>query len=143
MPDHWDVNDIPLAQKFGITIVPAYFTAPMVGATLTFTPAPSAPAALVANVTSVEAWDSGGIVGTTGSAVFPIPTTAVDVSGMNTPPSMYNFGWATSYGKGRVVVLGHSGIAGNDDTTFPSPGQFEAADDKTMLLNAIRYLGGG
>ena len=129
-------------QKFGITIVPAYFTPPTTGATLTFLPASTAPPALVQNVSSVQAWDSGGITGTSGEAIFPIPASATDISGSNTSPSQYNFGWAQTFGKGKVIVLGHAGIAGNDNTTFPSPGQFGAADNATFLLNCIKYLGG-
>jgi hypothetical protein len=140
-PDYWDVNDIPLAQRFGITIVPAFFVAGA-GPTLTMTPASSAPPALVQNVTSVQALDSGGITGTSGEAVLAIPSNANDVSGLDAPPSMYNFAWSQAYGKGKVIVLGHAGIVGNDDTTFPSPGQFGAADNRTFLLNCIKYLGG-
>jgi hypothetical protein len=140
-PDHWDVNDIPLAQRFGITITPAAFV-PTVGTTLTFTPADTAPPALVQNVNSVQAWDSGGITGISGQAVFAMPSSAQDVSGGNAPPGMYNFAWAQTYGMGKVIVLGHSGIAGSDDTTYPSPGQFGAVDNETFLLNCIKYLNG-
>jgi hypothetical protein len=50
---------------------------------------------------------------------------------------MYNFGWLQAYGKGKVIVLGHAGIARNDSSNYPSPGQFGAAlqgDDWSGVL---------
>jgi hypothetical protein len=41
-----------------------------------------------------------------------------------------------------VIVLGHSGIAGNAGTPSPSPGQIGFADNQTLLNNCIAFLGG-
>src|ERR1051326_1714955 len=56
----WPVFDIALAASFGIATAFAWF-ATGDGGTLTMSPAANAPAAITNGVSSVEAWDSGGI----------------------------------------------------------------------------------
>jgi hypothetical protein len=146
----WPVNDIQLAGALGITLTFAEFATPT-GATLTMTPGPDAPPALVQGVSHVEAWDSSGIMPSNGSStpgsgtvILPLPPSdqCGDSSGFGFSPEDFAFAVLYTFGSGNVIVLGHSGIAGNNGTINPSPGQIESADNMTFLNNCIAFLGG-
>jgi hypothetical protein len=150
----WPVFEIQLAAALGIQLVFASFapagqavptgcTAHPQLQTLSMAPSVAAPAALVKGVTSIEAWDSGGIVRSTGTPLVDLPPDSVDQSGLGYSPGACTFGSLYTLGSGKVIVLGHSGIACNYGTCKPSPGQIDSADNLTFLNNCITYLGGG
>jgi len=150
----WPVFEIQLAAALGIQLVFATFGAassvpprpsgcPKDLRTLTMSPSVAAPAALVKGVTTIEAWDSGGIVRSTGTPLIDLPADCVDQSGLGYSPGACTFASLYTLGSGRAIVLGHSGIVGNYGTCKPSPGQIESGDNLTFLNNCITYLGGG
>jgi hypothetical protein len=150
----WPIFEIQLAAALGIQLVFASFAAarsvplrpsgcPNALRTLTMAPSVAAPAALVKGVTSIEAWDSGGIVRSSGTPLIDLPPDCVDHSGLGYCPGACTFGSLYTLGSGKVIVLGHSGIVGDYGTCKPSPGQIESADNLTFLNNCITYLGGG
>lgn len=150
----WPVFEIQLAAALGIQLVFASFApsmsvplgpsgCPNALRTLSMAPSTAAPAALVKGVTSVEAWDSGGIVRSGGTPLIDLPPDCHDQSGLGYAPGACTFGSLYTLGSGKVIVLGHSGIVGNYGTCKPSPGQIESADNLTFLNNCITYLGGG
>lgn len=143
---YFPVHDIQLAGAFGISLHFTYFNPPAGAATLSMMPNPNAPPELIDGVATVEAWDSGGIVpfngsSTYGTVILPLPAGATDDGGLGYSPVDHAFGVLYQYGKGRIIVLGHSGIAGNKGTPFPSPGQIGAADNLRFLNNCIKFLG--
>jgi hypothetical protein len=150
-PPYWPVNDIVLAQQFGIKIVPAFFSLPTSGLTemvmsppspLQLPPPPPPPRKLGA-LSNLQAWDSCGIAPGAGRVIYPLPSNAVDSSGNNYKPADYAFAVSYPHGSGNVIVAGHSGIAGDNGTGWPSPGEIASGCNLTFLLNSIRYLGGG
>jgi hypothetical protein len=151
----WPIFEVQLAASLGIQLVFATF-APAGGSptvptpcsgshmlTLSMAPAGGAPAQLVAGVSQVQAWDSGGIVPGGGTAVIALPPAAdcTDRSGLGYAPDGCAFAALYTFGAGKVIVVGHSGIAANDGTCLPSPGQIGAADNRAFLDNCITYLG--
>ena len=163
----WPVNEIQLAAALGIQLVFAVFgptgSSPVVScpcpscpmATLSMTPNPNAPAALIAGVSTVQAWDSGGIVPAvtgimlpngmvtqSGTTLVPLPpwSDCIDNSGLNYNPADCAFAVLYQVGKGNVIVLGHSGIFGDNDTCSPSPGQIGSGDNLTFIANCLSYL---
>jgi hypothetical protein len=135
----WPINEIQLAASLNIQLVFASF-APATGeSTLTMGQAADAPAELLQGVTSVEALDSGGIVG--GTPLIALPSSCSDNSGLGYTPGQCSFASLYTFGAGNVIVMGHSGIAGNQGTPFPSHGQIGAADNLTFLNNCITFLG--
>ncbi|MFL5540154.1 MAG: hypothetical protein ACJ8J0_14285 [Longimicrobiaceae bacterium] len=152
----WPINEIQLAAALGIQLVFAEFapggkpvptgcTSPKPSslATLTMSPNLDAPPELIDGVSTVEAWDSGGIVPGNGTVIIPLPGDCSDQSGLGYLPGDCAFAVLYTFGSGKVIVAGHSGIVGNYGTCSPSPGQIESADNLTFLNNCITYLGGG
>lgn len=140
---YWPINEIQLAASLGIQLVFAEF-APINADTLTMLPCSMSPAALVNGVSTVQAWDSGGIVTGNGTMIISMPSTAEcqDISGLGYSPDICSFAALYTFGSGNVIVVGHSGITGNEGTADPSQGQIDAADNLTFLNNCITYLGG-
>ncbi|HEU4885571.1 MAG TPA: hypothetical protein VFT45_25225, partial [Longimicrobium sp.] len=134
----WPINEIQLAASLGIQLVFASFV-PQKGSTLKMHPARGAPAKLLQGVKTVEALDSGGIVG--GTALIALPPDSPDQSGLGYKPDQCAFAALYEFGAGKVIVMGHSGIAGNQGTPYPSKGQIGAADNLTFLNNCITFLG--
>ena len=152
----WPLFEIQLAASLGIQLVFASF-APTAQSpevpnpcrhaatrTLRMSPSPAAPPALARGVSTVEAWDSGGIVTGSGTSIVPLPGAdeCADESGLGYPPGPCSFAALYTFGAGRVIVAGHSGIAGNAGTCKPSAGQVEAADNLVFLDNCIDFLAG-
>lgn len=161
----WPIFEIQLAAALNIQLVFASFaptgSSPIVSnpchstgksLTLRMSPpvnAPNLPAELVQGVSTVEALDSGGIVTAAGMVtaggipIIDLPGSAdcIDKSGMNHPPETCSFAALYTFGTGKVIVVGHSGIAGDADTCKPSLGQIESADNLAFLNNCITYLG--
>lgn len=159
----WPIYDIQLAAALGITTVFASF-----GLTLpnrqanTMHPDPAAPPSIIAGVRAVEAWDSGGIAPTSslalrnapgGVTLIPLPAgclvsgeecaggvAAEDRSGLDYDASKFAFAALYPFGRGNVIVVGHSGICGDDGTDRPSPGQIGAKDNLRFLMNCVAYL---
>jgi hypothetical protein len=112
------------------------------------TPNPDAPAAIIRGVSTIEALDSGGIVPAmpnrfgTGTVLVPLPAGCSDKSGLGYDPAALAFAVLYFFGDGKVIVIGHSGIAGDDDTHYPSRGQIGDADNLLFLMNCVTYLAG-
>lgn len=135
-------NDAALAAMFDIDIVPAYFKTGD-GSTLVMTPTSAWPT-LTAGVSTVQAWDSCGIAGKSGSGaevIVPFPAGTAPSEGYDA--TQYAFAVATTYDQGNVVVVGHSGIAGDEGSPWPSQGQITYGDNAQFLFNCISYLSGG
>jgi hypothetical protein len=138
----WPINDIQLAAALGITTV--FAAIPLGG--FAMTPNPNAPSALIRNVASVPAWDSGGIVVdggpdiATSAVLVPLPAAWQDSGAL----SYYNLNLAFAVlykiDAGNVIVIGHSGITGNVGTDWPSPGQIGTASNFRFLMNCVAYL---
>lgn len=156
-PDpQWPIFEIQLAAALGIQLVFASFapigSSPLVPnpcrnqptPTLSMAPSPSAPPQLVQGVSTVQAWDSGGIVTGSGTAIIPLPPAAdcTDRSGLGIDPGPCAFAALYGFGAGKVIVVGHSGITGNAGTCVPSAGQIGYADNLAFLDNCLAYLGG-
>jgi hypothetical protein len=144
-PPYWPVNDIVLAQQFGITIVPASFSVSVSSLTAMamFPPTNPPPPSGIGALQELQAWDSCGIAPGEGNVIYPLPPNAVDVSGMGYNPADYAFAVQYQYGSGQVIAAGHSGIAADNGTGWPAPGEIANGCNLTFLLNCIRYLGGG
>ena len=144
---YWPINDIALAASFGIATAFATFGTGVPGQTLMMKPTTEAPPAITNGVSSVQAWDSGGIffppfsgVGK-GVPLVTLPSTGCsDLSGLGYDPTNFVFGALYPFGSGNVIVLGHSGIVGNQGTPQPSRGQIDSGDNLTFLNNCIAYL---
>jgi hypothetical protein len=134
---YFPIYDIQLAAALGITVVYATFNL----SAFTLAPEPSAPAAIINGVTSIQALDSGGIVPGQGTVLIPLPKTSADSGPYNYSPSKHAFGVLYEVGEGKVIVLGHSGIVANDSTCWPSPGQIGSVNNEQFLNNCIAYLG--
>jgi len=142
----WPVFDIALAASFGIATAFASFEN-SAGGTLSMPPASLAPSSITTGVTSVQAWDSGGIYLPVSSGpgngvpLISLPSSnCSDASGLGYDPSNFVFSALYPFGGGNVIVLGHSGVAGNAGTNQPSPGQIDAASNLTFLNNCVSYL---
>lgn len=139
----WPINDVQLAAALGITTV--FAAIPLGGSTMHLNR--KAPRQIIEGVRSVEALDSGGIVVdghtnmTASTVLVPLPGDWTDDG-----PLKYerhaDLAFAVLYtvGAGRVIVIGHSGIAGNANTDWPSHGEIEAADNLRFLMNCVAYL---
>lgn len=143
----WPINDIALAASFGITTAFATFGTGVPQQALMMKSAPAAPAAITKGVSSVQAWDSGGILlppssgAGSGVPLVALPATGCsDQSGLGYDPASYVFGALYPFGSGNVIVLGHSGIVGNQGTPQPSLGQICSGDNLAFLNNCIAYL---
>jgi hypothetical protein len=144
-PPSWPIHDIQLAAALGITTV---FASIPLGSPMS--PNPDAPPAIIDGVASVEAWDSGGIVPVmsngSGTILIPLPTTSTDVSGLGYKTADLAFAVLYMLGKGKVIVIGHSGITGNYSNEveyqYPSTGQIDSGDNLKFLMNCVAYLAG-
>lgn len=151
----WPIFEIQLAASLGIQLVFAEFVprgcspwsapgacTPRGMQMLSMGPGACAPPALVQGVSTVQAWDSGGIVVGKGTAVIPLPGSSecYDMSGLGYSPDECAFGACYRFGSGKVIVLGHSGIVADDDTCKPSGGQIGFADNLTFVNNCITFL---
>ncbi|HYH79125.1 MAG TPA: hypothetical protein VEX86_04990 [Longimicrobium sp.] len=150
----WPIFAIQLAASLDIQLVFASFaprgnsphiTNPCGGQnqTLGMRPALGAPAAVKDGVHHVQALDSGGIVTGRGTALVHLPgeVDCADESGLGYHPEHHSFAALYTFGTGKVIVMGHSGIVGNTGTCSPSAGQIDAADNLRFLNNCITYLG--
>lgn len=152
-PPYWPNHDEVLAEQFGITIVPAAFaygnnpnnTGPVCTSavpSLVMRPAPTAPKVLVQSVGTVQAWDSCGIAAPNAEVVCSLPAGCSDQSGLGYSPADYCFCLAMSYGQGKIIVAGHSGIVGDPCTIVPVTGQICSGSNLRFLYNAFKYLSG-
>lgn len=161
---YWPLNEIQLASALGIPLVFAAFAptsnSPVVPTgcagslqTLSMSPNPNAPSTIINGVSTVQAWDSGGIVNpglnvqpgsqvSGGTVLIPLPAggNCTDLSGLGYDSSQCAFAVLYNVGSGNVIVLGHSGIACNAGTCVPSPGQIGFADNLTFLNNCMAYF---
>lgn len=152
---HWPIYEVQLAASLGIALAFASFVPtgsspsvpnPCQGGptpTLSMPPNSGAPAELVQGVSTVQAWDSGGILTDWGIPVIPLPSASdcADTSGLEFSPDACSFAAYYGFGLGKAIVAGHSGIAGDDGTCSPSAGQIGYADNLTFLNNCITFLG--
>lgn len=154
-PPLWPIYDIQLAAALGITTVFATIGLtdprfPPPGVPIPMPPNPEAPPAIIDGVKAVEAWDSGGIVpvmpamskSSGGTVLVPLPAGSTDASGLGYNTADLAFAVLYTLGKGKIIVIGHSGIAGNEGTSYPSPGQIESGDNLNFLMNCVAYLAG-
>jgi hypothetical protein len=138
----WPINDIQLAAALGISTV--FAAIPLGG--FTMQPNPDAPSLIIQDVATIEAWDSGGIVvngepNVTASTVLaPLPVGWTDSSPLKYQGANLAFAVLYTVGNGNVIVIGHSGIAGNANTDWPSQGQIGYADNFQFLMNCVKYL---
>jgi hypothetical protein len=141
---YWPIYDIQLAAALGITTVFALIDLTIGKTAIPMPPNPDAPPSLIAGVTNVQAWDSGGIVPVmsngSGTILVPLPAGSRDSSGLNYQTSDLAFAVLYTLGKGKIIVIGHSGITGNQGTPDPSPGQIESGDNLRFLMNCVSYL---
>ena len=139
---YWPIFGIQLAAALGISLVFATFNT----ASATLTPASTCPPEISKGVSKIFALDSGGIVpnlaagGSKGTVLVGLPNVP-DQSGLGYHSSDLAFGVLYTFGKGKVIVLGHSGILGNEGTNYPAPGQIGAGDNETFVNNCVAYLG--
>lgn len=116
----WPINDIQLAAALGITTV--FAAIPLTG--LTMAPNLQAPGQIIENVDAIEALDSGGIVVhgtpniTKSTVLVPLPIGWHDESPLKYDGADLAFAVLYKLGAGNVIVIGHSGIAGNDNTDW-------------------------
>jgi hypothetical protein len=146
-PFDWPVEDIQLAAALGI---PTVFAAiDLSSSTLTPTPGlTGAVGAITSGVSTLQALDSGGIhihtmagavIG--GSNLVPLPPGWVDSGPLKYHPDTHlTFAVLHHIGKGHAIVIGHSGIAGDAGSSWPSTGQIGAADNQTFLMNCVSFL---
>jgi hypothetical protein len=146
------VHDKVLAQAFNVVIQAAHFQVP--GATLmSMTLANSLNATLstgvLFQVSEIATHNSCAISGGKGLAftsIARIPSTAVDKNtgpgGTNLPPAHQHYAITFDFGKGRVIVAGNSGIAGDDGCTDPAPGAIAYANNLLFLINCFKVLAG-
>ena len=135
---YWPINDIQLAASLGITAVFAAIDLKR----FTLAPGPDAPAEISAGVTTIESVDSGGIVPGNGTILVPLPAGCTDGSGLGYDTSTLAFAVHYTFGSGNIIVIGHSGITGNNGTLRPSQGQIDSGDNLRFLMNCVSYLGG-
>jgi hypothetical protein len=147
---YWPLNDIQLAAALGITTV--FATINLTGSdgkAFPMRPGPDAPHEIVQGVSAVEAWDSGGIApnssvmlrqGASSTVLVPLSTDGKDESGLDYDISKLAFAVLYPFGKGNIIVVGHSGICGDANTDWPSPGQIESKDNLQFLMNCVAYL---
>jgi hypothetical protein len=144
-PDY-GVNDAVLAKVFGITIDTTNFIAMpgtrprpmMVMSGPELNTADKSLAPLFLGVDSLSTHDACGISSTVNSAkwlaAFPPAAKA---------PAGEHYGIFVPYQKGRVIVLGNSGTAGdNGGTPSPACGTVTYGSNLMFFLNCCRYLGG-
>jgi hypothetical protein len=141
---NWPIFDIQLAAALGITLVFAAIDL----SRFTMAPNPNAPQAILEGVSAIQSLDSGGIVLdvirdlNTCVVLTPLPNGAVDSSPLHYNPAKLAFAALYNIGKfgGKVIVIGHSGITGNEGTPYPSTGQIGDADNLRFLMNCVSYL---
>jgi hypothetical protein len=139
-------EESPMAETHGCPPTPARI--------LRMSPNPAAPASIIKGVTTLEACDSGGIgplmpgvaprpgiASGTEIVLVPLPRDCKDTSGLGYQPDTFAFAALYPIGKGSVIVIGHSGMAGNTGSCSPSPGQIGSADNETFLNNCVAYAG--
>jgi len=152
-PIYWPIYDIQLAAALGITTVFALIDLSIPPPSpeqkpraIPMAPNLGAPPAIIDGVTAVEAWDSGGIVSVmsngSGTVLVPLPEGSTDASGLGHSTKDLAFAVLYTLGRGKIIVMGHSGITGNKDTPFPSWGQIESGDNLKFLMNCVAYLAG-
>ncbi|HEY2295413.1 MAG TPA: hypothetical protein VGM86_32320 [Thermoanaerobaculia bacterium] len=152
-PIYWPIYDIQLAAALGITTVFAVIglSIPPLSPgqkprAIPMAPNLGAPPAIIDGVAAVEAWDSGGIVSVMshgrGTVLVPLPEGSTDTSGLGHSTKDLAFAVLYTLGKGKIIVIGHSGITGNKDTPEPSWGQIESGDNLRFLMNCVAYLAG-
>lgn len=79
-------------------------------------------------------------------AVVRYPSGLADASGQEQQPDGPVFAAMVppeghEYGSGRVVVLGDSGFIGSLDSNYPGPGLFGRGDNRSFLVNTVRWVG--
>ena len=112
------------------------------------TPYPHAPAAIRNGVSGIQSLDSGGVVMevirdlNTCTVLAPLPDGAVDSSPLQYNPAKLAFACLYDIGKfgGKAIVIGHSGVTGNEGSPYPSQGQIGDADNLQFLMNCVSYL---
>ena len=144
--DDWTVYDKVLAAKLGVTIEPASFM--LKGANLmpmTLSTDPAITSTILKGVSAVVAHNSCAIAamkGTPATVVASIPSNAFNDNPKSklTPPG-WNYAITLTHGKGKVIVAGNSGIAGNTDSQYPAPGLIATPDNQQFQINCLSYLG--
>jgi hypothetical protein len=145
-PDpYWPIYDVQLTAALGITTVFAAIA--LSGSTMK--PNPEAPEQIIGKVAGIQALDSGGIVVgggpniTTSTVLVPLPRSWTDSGPLQYQRTDLAFAVLYTVGAGNVIVIGHSGIAGNAGTEWPSQGQIGAASNFRFLMNCVAYLAAG
>jgi hypothetical protein len=150
---NYGVNDAVLAESFQVTIDTTNFismpgeppTRPMMvmsGSSLNTADLTLAP--LFLGVDSLSTHDACGISSSLGTArtLASFPSGAV-ANGSGPPPKGEGFGVLVPYDSGQVIVLGNSGICGDNGGTLPpSCGTITYGSNLMFLLNCLRFLGG-
>lgn len=145
--DDQQVNDRVLAKAFGVYLDPAAFQLPgggimtMSGSLLSSNPAITS--TILNGVKSIAAHNTCSIAGPASATVIAsIPKEAVNVSPSCTLPAAGNpYAITLTYGSGKVIITGNSGITGDADSDFPAPGLIDTADNKRFILNCLSYVG--
>jgi len=143
------VNDRVLANAFNVVIKPAHFTPPPPAKLLSMTSANSLNGALsngvlfqVSEIASHNSCAIHGGPGLTFSSIARIPSNADDKSANNISPNNQHYAITLNHGSGKVIVVGNSGMAGDDGCTNPAPGTIVYANNLLFLLNCFKVLAG-
>jgi hypothetical protein len=142
---YWPINDIQLTAALGITLAYAVYGLGSSQMQL----ASDAPVQISKGVTDgIYSVDSGGIItsvttsGVTSQVLVPLPAGVRDSSGLGYDPSQCAFSSLYQFGKGKIIVIGHSGMVGSPGTNFPSRGQIGEGSNLKFLMNCVDYLSG-
>ena len=141
--------DRALANMLGVYMQPAVFQFTN-GASLTMSGPllssdPAITSTILQGVGSIVVNNScaiSALPGTTLTPIASIPTDASNISRLCPQPTPAGQAYAAtlSYGGGRVIVGGNSGIVGDPESSWPAQGKIEEGDNKTFLLNCFSYL---
>jgi hypothetical protein len=143
------VNDKVLAQAFNVVIQAAHFQVPgatLMSMTLAYSLNATLSAGVLFQVTEIATHNSCASAAARARVHVNRqgPSTAVDKNtgpgGTNLPPAHQHHAITFGFGKGRVIVAGNSGIAGDDGCTDPSPGVIAYANNLLFLINCFKVL---
>jgi hypothetical protein len=142
----WTVNDRVLAARFGVSINPAAYQSPNPPLTMSGTDLGTGPAVqpILDGVTSIVVHNSCAV-----SMADPQQSIAIiPPNAFNTSPTFPEGPAGQNYavlgkpnGRGRLIVAGNSGLAGDPESSYPAPGLIDVGSNKQFLLNAMRFLG--
>jgi hypothetical protein len=147
--------DKDLAAAFHLVLNPAHFNDPK-NALMSMTTElnhKDFKRSILFQVTTIAVHNSCGIQGEVHfpwTSIAKIPDDAVDSSEhhpkyQSHDPStgeQQHFAITRTWGSGRVIVAGNSGLAGDDGCTIPAPGTILYGNNLLFLLNCFKYLAG-